>query len=112
MKFIYFHQHFSTPQGATGIRSYEMAKALIAKGHSVTMVCGTYSGGYTGLTCSFEDGQRRGLVDGIEVIEFELEYANEQSFLQRTKAFIKFAFKSIKLALTEPYDAILQQQHR
>lgn len=106
MKFIYFHQHFSTPQGATGIRSYEMAKALLAKGHSVTMVCGTYSGGNTGLTSPFEHGFRKGVVDGIEVIEFELDYSNEQSFFQRTKAFIKFAYKSIKIALTEPYDAI------
>ncbi len=28
MKILYFHQHFSTPEGATGIRSFEMAKKI------------------------------------------------------------------------------------
>ncbi len=80
MKVIYFHQHFSTPKGATGIRSYEMVKSLIANDHQVTMVCGSYSGGNTGLSNAFVDGQRRGEVDGIQVIEFELDYSNTQSF--------------------------------
>lgn len=106
MKLLYIHQHFSTPLGATGIRSYEMAKAMIAKGHQVTMVCGSYQGGNTGLSQPFVQGQRRGDVDGIDVIEFELDYANSQSFSQRTMAFIKFAYRSIKISLTHHYDAI------
>ena len=39
MNILYFHQHFSTPKGATGTRSYEFAKKLIKNGHSVTMIC-------------------------------------------------------------------------
>ncbi len=100
MRVLYFHQHFSTPAGATGIRSYEMAKKLISRGHQVTMVCGSYSGGNTGLNTPFIDGQRIGNVEGIEVIELEINYANSQTFRQRTSTFIKYAFKSIKLALT------------
>ncbi len=42
MRVIYFHQHFSTPKGMVGIRSYEMARRLVARGHQVTMVCGSY----------------------------------------------------------------------
>jgi len=106
MKILYFHQHFSTPLGATGIRSFEMAKKLIAKGHQVTMVCGSYAGGNTGLSSEFINGQRRGVVDGINVIEFELAYSNSQSFTQRTVSFFKFAYRSIKLALTQEYDLI------
>ena len=106
MKILYFHQHFSTPQGATGIRSYEMAKKLIEKGHDVTMVCGSYSGGNTGLSTVFTNGQRSGNVDGINVIEFSLDYSNSQTFLQRTLAFSKFAYKSIKLSLTLNYDVV------
>ncbi|GHF87862.1 glycosyltransferase family 4 protein [Thalassotalea marina] len=106
MKFLYFHQHFSTPEGATGIRSYEMAKAMVAKGHKVTMVCGSYQGGNTGLKQPFINGQRRGHVDGIEVIEFELNYANAQSFSQRSLTFLKFAYRSVKISLTHDYDAI------
>jgi len=106
MKIIYFHQHFSTPLGATGIRSYEMAKALIAEGHDVTMVCGSYSGGNTGLTDNFIDGQRQAIVDDIHVIEFELDYANSQTFSQRIGAFLKFAFRSVRMSLIADYDVI------
>ncbi|MBP5078811.1 glycosyltransferase WbuB, partial [Pseudomonas chlororaphis] len=66
MKILYFHQHFSTPKGAVGIRSYEMARRLIARGHQVSMVCGSYGGGQTGLEGPFVGGKRKGTVDGIE----------------------------------------------
>lgn len=106
MKVLYFHQHFSTPRGATGIRSYEMARALVARGHQVTMVCGSYGAGNTGLAGDFRDGMRRGQVEGIDVVEFELRYANRDSFLKRTGTFLKFAWRSTWLALTEPHDVI------
>lgn len=106
MKVLYFHQHFSTPQGATGIRSYEMAQRLINCGHEVTMVCGRYSGGVTGLWGPFKKGSRAGTVKGIKVIEFDLAYSNSDSFFKRSVIFVTFAFRSILLALTEQYDVI------
>ena len=83
MKVLYFHQHFSTPKGSTGIRSYEMATRLIKHGHSVTMVCGSYGGGETGLTGQFIKGRREGSVDGIDIIEFDLAYSNKDGFVKR-----------------------------
>ena len=71
MKILYFHQHFSTPKGAAGIRSYAMAQSLIRNGHQVTMVCGSFGNGQTGLTDAFVNGMRRGEVEGIDIIEFE-----------------------------------------
>lgn len=106
MNILYFHQHFSTPKGSTGIRSYEMAKRLIRHGHSVTMVCGTYSGGQTGVESPFVSGKREGIVDDIRIIEFDLAYSNSDGFFKRSKTFIKFAHKSIGLALTEKYDVL------
>lgn len=106
MKFLYFHQHFSTPQGATGTRSYEMAKRLIARGHSVTMVCGSSGAGSSGLAQPFESGCRRGDVDGIEVIEFELVYSNKLSFFRRVMVFLMFAWRSILVAMREDYDVV------
>ena len=106
MKILYFHQHFSTPKGSAGIRSYAMAQSLIRNGHQVTMVCGSFGAGQTGLSQPFEKGMRRGDVDGIEVIEFELSYSNSLSFLQRILIFLSFAFKSIKVALFEKYDVL------
>lgn len=106
MNVLYFHQHFSTPKGSAGIRSYAMAQALIKNGHTITMVCGSFGAGQTGLTQRFVKGMRRGVVDGIDIIEFELPYSNSMSFLQRIKIFLSFAFKSIKVALTEKYDVV------
>lgn len=106
MKLLYFHQHFSTPQGAAGIRSYAMARRLVEKGHQVTMVCGSYSGGHTGLEQPFVKGVRRGMVDGINVIEFQLTYSNEDGFVKRTALFLRFALKSIGVALSEQYDLL------
>lgn len=106
MKILYFHQHFSTPKGSAGIRSYAMAQRLLKNGHKVTMVCGSFGAGQTGLTEPFVKGTRRGVVDGIDIIEFELPYSNSMSFLQRVKIFLSFAFKSIKVALTEKYDVV------
>ena len=106
MKILYFHQHFSTPKGSAGIRSYAMAQSLIRNSHQVTMVCGSFGAGQTGLTQPFNKGMRRGMVDGIDIIEFELPYSNALSFLKRILIFLSFAFKSIKVALTEQYDVV------
>jgi glycosyltransferase involved in cell wall biosynthesis len=106
MKVLYFHQHFSTPSGSSGIRSYEMARRLLARGHAVTMVCGSYSGGATGLTNEFVGGRRRGTVDGIDVVEFDLSYSNSDGFVRRTLTFLRFAARSVGLALTERYDVV------
>jgi len=106
MKVLYFHQHFVTPRGTGGIRSYAMARCLVEAGHSVTMVCGSFAGGHTGLETPFQRGMRRGMVDGIDVIELDLAYSNSDGFIKRTGTFLKFALRSIGFALTEPYDLI------
>lgn len=106
MHVLYFHQHFSTPHGSAGTRSYEMAQALIRAGHSVTLVCGTYAQGNTGLSMPFEKGRRRGAVDGIDVIELALNYGNHMGFVQRLGVFLKFAISSIGVALREPADVV------
>lgn len=106
MHVLYFHQHFSTPKGSAGTRSYEMAQALLREGHRVTMVCGSYVQGNTGLTGPFTKGRRRGAVDGIDVIEFNLDYGNHMGFMQRLRVFAKFAAGSIGVALREPADVV------
>ena len=106
MKFLYFHQHFSTPQGSSGTRSYEMARRLIARGHHVVMVCGSAAGGNTGLSGPFEKGRRRGMVDGIEVLELALTYSNRDNFLRRTLTFLGFAWRSLLVALREDCDVV------
>ena len=106
MRVLYFHQHFSTPGGAAGTRSYEMARRLIHHGHDVTMVCGRYGVGKTGIKTTFRNGSREDVVDGIRIIEFELDYSNADSLLRRTGTFAKFAMSSVALAMRENYDVV------
>lgn len=106
MRVLYFHQHFVTPKGAGAIRSYAMARALVARGHCVTMVCGSNTAGITGLQAAFKRGVRRGVVDGIDVIELDLAYSNSDGFLKRSQIFLKFALRSIWIALTANYDLV------
>ena len=106
MRILYFHQHFSTPLGSAGIRSYEMARRLIHQGHQVTMVCGSYGGGDTGLNMPFFKGKRVGKVDGIDIVEFDLAYSNADGFVKRSMLFVKFALKSIGVAFTHQYDVV------
>lgn len=107
MRVLYFHQYFSTPEGAAGTRSYELARRLIERGHSVLMVCARAERGDTGVNGPYINGRRRGTVDGIEVLEFNLAYANRDSLLRRTVLFLAFAIQSVWVALREPCDLIV-----
>lgn len=106
MRLLYFHQHFSTREGSTGTRSYEFARRLVARGHQITMVCGSAATGKTGLSGPFVSGIRRGRVDGIDVIEVEVPYSNRLGFVRRATAFLSFAFRSMRIALSEPCDLV------
>lgn len=83
-----------------------MAQRLIARGHQVTMVCGSGKMARSGLEGSQRDGFRRGLVDGIDVIELDIPYSNYDGLLKRSWLFALFALRSIKLALTLDYDLL------
>ena len=106
MKVLYFHQHFSVPQGPGGIRSYGMSKCLIDRGHQAVVVCGSFVGSSTGLKGTFIKGRRSGFVQGIEVIEFDLAYSNSDGFLLRIWTFLKYVFYSSIIVFTHKYDLV------
>ena len=106
MRLLYFHQHFATPRGATGTRSYEFARALIARGHQVTVVCGAHA--HSGLELPHDTARNwhRGEVDGIDVISLPLAYSNRDSLIRRGWTFVRFALRSVRLALTLDADLV------
>jgi glycosyltransferase involved in cell wall biosynthesis len=106
MKILYFHQHFVTPRGAGAIRSFAMARRLIERGHQVTIICGSFIGGNTGLSGPYKKGMRRGLVDGIDVIELDLVYSNHDNNAKRSLTFLMFALRSVRLTMSEPCDLV------
>ena len=106
MKVLYFHQHFTTPEGSSGTRSYEFAKALIAKGHKVTMVCGRSDRSGLDLPYDGRKGLYRGVIDGIDVIALPLAYSNSDGVAKRLLTFVRFAWKSVGIALSEECDLV------
>lgn len=106
MRLLYFHQHFATPQGSSGTRSYEFARALIARGHQVTVICGSHRLSGLNLPYDATRGWHRGLVDGIDVISLPLAYSNRDSLFRRGFAYVRFALRSIRLALELDCDLV------
>jgi len=106
MHILYFHQYFTTPKGETGTRSYEVAKVLVKRGHQVTMICGTGVRLKVAGLQEVRKGEKHGVVDGINVIQFELSYSNRDGFLRRSLAFFKFALRSIGVVFKLKYDLI------
>ena len=106
MRLLYFHQHFATPKGSSGTRSYEFARALIARGHQVTVICGSHQ--QSGLDLPYDEARswHRGDVDGIDVISLPLAYSNRDSLLRRGWTFLRFALRSVRLALTLDCDLV------
>ena len=60
MKVIYLHQYFNIPKKTGGVRSYDIAKHLINKGHTVEMVT-------TNTSLSNSSGWETSTEDGINV---------------------------------------------
>jgi glycosyltransferase involved in cell wall biosynthesis len=83
-----------------------MARAALLRGHNVTMLCGSHGSGKTGLSGPFERGVRKGEVDGIHVVEYDLAYSNSDGFLRRFVTFFQFALSTLKFALVEKYDLL------
>ena len=91
MNIIYLHQYFTTPDRVGGIRSYEMARRLVAKGHTVHL-----------LTTSNEPREESGWferdIEGIRVHALPIPYSNRQSNIKRIRTFLSFAFGAAQRA--------------
>lgn len=93
MKIIYFHQYFNTPEMSGGTRSYEMARRLVAAGHEVHMITSWIK----------ETDQKDWYMtneSGIHVYWFPNNYNNKMSYMDRIKAFFRFAFHAAKKGKT------------
>ena len=106
MRIIYFHQYFSTPKGSAGTRSYFFAKQLVNSGHKVYMVCLSDDRCNSGLKKPFKNNFRKGIVDGINVIEFNCKYSNKLNLMERLLVFFKFSLRSLYFSLTTKADLI------
>lgn len=100
MKILYIHQYFYTPEIGGGTRSYEFARRFVEWGHEVTLLTKQFD-----ESSPIEKGNiRKNIIDGINVIEFPVNYRGKMSFIERVKSFLSFAFKSsvTKLEIEKP----------
>ena len=104
MHILYIHQHFATPTGSTGTRSYEFARRWVKAGHKVTLIAGHYDIG--GLQVSGALYQKQN-IEGINVVVVGTKYSNKQSYLRRITSFLSFCLLSIYAGLrTKGVDVI------
>ncbi|HUU17562.1 MAG TPA: glycosyltransferase family 4 protein [Sedimentisphaerales bacterium] len=104
MHILYIHQHFATPAGSTGTRSYEFARRWVKAGHKVTLIAGHYDIG--GLQVDRALYQKQ-TIEGINVVVVGTKYSNKQSHLRRITSFLSFCFLSIYAGLrTKGVDVI------
>ncbi len=106
MKILYYHQYFQTRNSAGGTRSYEFSKRLLKHGHQVTIVCAKNSSEQLSLNDYIGHGYRKGDIEGIQIIQFDLISSNKSSFIKRILVFLKFAIKGTRFAFAENYDVL------
>lgn len=91
MKIIYLHQQFYTPNmvGVAGVRSYEIGRRLVARGHEVNIVTSDTHAKKGDSLKWYETDEA-----GIKVNWLPLPYSNKMSFKQRIWTFLRFAWES------------------
>jgi glycosyltransferase involved in cell wall biosynthesis len=87
MRILYVHQHFCTPEGAGGTRSYEFARRFARAGCEVRVLSGT---GYDPSLP--DDGEIE--IEGFRVRTLGVRYDNVMGFAQRIRSFVEFAGRS------------------
>jgi len=109
MHVAYIHQHFSTQQGTTGTRSYEMGLRLIGAGHRVTMICGAYASAdeHREAESGSHGAVEESHIDGIRVLRVCEPYADNMGFARRVQTFMRFARAAGRLASNIEADLVL-----
>lgn len=99
IRIIYLHQYFTTPDRVGGIRSYELARRLVAKGHSVHLLTSSNVAQET-------PGWFETEVEGIRVHSLPIPYSNRQGNAERIRTFFNFAFGAAKKARSLEADVV------
>ncbi|MEU4692547.1 glycosyltransferase family 4 protein [Actinoplanes sp. NPDC023714] len=84
MHIVYIHQYYCNPAMAGGIRSYEQARRLVARGHTVDVITTDITPGDRALGWKVTED------DGVRVHWFRVPYSNNMSYARRLRAFGEF----------------------
>lgn len=101
MNVLYLHQYFATPDGATGTRSYEFARRLVAAGHTVTVVTSRAA------LSSDAPSSRQFEIEGVRVVALDVPYDQSMPMGRRLRAFFEFAIRAFWASRTIDADVVL-----
>ena len=104
VRIVYFYQYFCTPKGSWGTRVYEFTRRWVEQGHSVTVVTSVY---YKSDLKKGKGLVSRYTVDGIDVIQLNIEINNKQGIIKRIQTFIAYALLSSYYALRLSTDVVV-----
>ena len=90
MRVVIIHQYFKTPKNGGAIRSYYLAKGLLANGHEVEVI-----------TAHNEKGEVK-TFEGIKIHYLPVYYDNKLETNSRIIAFLKFVILATKKAFQIP----------
>ena len=99
MKITYIHQYFHTPSVPGSIRSHEMARRFVERGHEVNLITAD-------RLAPPGSGWRVSTEAGIRVHWLPVPYSNDMSAQERVRAFYKFAYGAARKANAIKADVI------
>jgi glycosyltransferase involved in cell wall biosynthesis len=98
MHIVYLHQYFVTNNGTSGTRSYDMARFLVERGHTVSLI--------TGMHPHLEHSVERGRpwkhvdLDGIDLYIVNADYRQEWGAKGRVLSWLRYAAFASALSMT------------
>lgn len=99
MRVLYVEQYFKNREMVGGCRSFEMARRLVAHGHTVNLI--------TSRSDYLERGRWRStLEDGVHVHWVGVPYSNAMPYKQRVLAFARFAWSASRYSRTLAADVV------
>jgi glycosyltransferase involved in cell wall biosynthesis len=101
MHIVYIHQYYCNLQMGGGTRSFEMARRLVARGHTVDVITTDITPAKRGL------GWRHTREEGVDVHWFAVPYSNNMSYARRIRAFAEFAIVAAAKAAALRADLVL-----
>ena len=95
MRILYLHQYFCPPEGASGTRSYEFGRRLVATGNTVDIITSSANlpKKWQNLRILYDIS-----FEGLDIHVCSVNYSNKMGPYQRLKAFGLFVYYSCKIS--------------
>ena len=101
MRIVYIHQYYCNLQMGGSTRSFELARRLVARGHTVDVITTDKTAARRRLAW------RHTREEGVDVHWFAVPYANTMSYARRIRAFAEFAVVAAAKATALRADLVL-----